>query len=442
MGPLQITATQGGSTSLGLSLEVRIVTGAKPAAQQTGSTVGTQSTTPNLSITPTTTGSLVYAAGLLTNAAAPTAESGTTILSNPGNAGLYYPSYATTSTTTSGTPVLMGSSTGTGIAISVTEIVPSGSSVTEWSNQPTNASGVSNAITTGHVVPPPNSLLVAIVSSNGGSGTTTMSISDTWNLKWINLQQENGGGHGYVGIWIAQIPDPTPAMLYITDVSTHSTPTSAQVINYTPQGTKSLILCITTLYSSNSSVTSYNSITDNANNTWHYSTTASQSPPYAAESTGGQFYNTLIGWTWQDKGKATQYSFNFTGTAYVNMDISEWSGVGSIIGSAAASGTTGTSSMVGPTAPLIANSFAVSIINTINGTTAGPVTDSAGVGAASMPGEPFTNSIVMSGNNVSGQHSPYGFTWSNYGAGDDYSTCLLILAPPGAPSGVFFRLMP
>lgn len=441
MAGLTVTATQGGATTGGTALVVRVVTSAKVPASQTGAAVGAQSSTPNLSITPNATGSLLYTVGLTTNAAGPTAEPGVTLITSLGATGLDFNFYKSTSTTTSGTPVLMGSSTGTGIAISVAEILASSGSVSEWTSQPGAITSGTTVATTGNFSPPPNSLLVAMASSNGGAGTTTMTITDTWGLTWTNLQQENGGSHGYTGIWIAQVPDPTPTLVFVSDAALSSTPTNFQSVNYTPQSSKSFILCCASIYSSNNSVTGYTSITDNVGNTWRYATTSNQLPPYTFQSISGQFYNTIIGWTWQDAGAATNYHLNFSGSAFVNMSISEWSGVGSVNSAAAAASTAGAASLAGPTAALVTGSVGVGLINTLSGSLTGTVTGSDGINAISMPHDSTSNFVVYSTNSVAGQSSPYGFTWPNFGSGHDYASNIIILAPTGAATGSFFALV-
>jgi len=442
---MTVTVTEGGAISAGVSLAVQVVTGAKSPSAQLGAAMGAQSSTPNLSITPDATGSLLFSS-VLSGGALPVAETGEAEVYVGGNTSLYYSFYNSTSTTTAGSPVLMGSSVGTGVAISTAEILANGSAASLWPEQPegvTNTS-VTDSVTTAGFTPPPGALLVALVATNGIAGTTTVTISDSLGLTWTCLQQEDGGGNGYVGVWIARMPDPLPNLAYVYDVTSRSTTSNVQTVDYTPQSQKSLIVCCGSLYSSDNTVQGITSISDSANNTWFFSTTEDQFSPYIGHTVSGQFYNAFIGWTWQDKGIASAYNVNFSGNAYLNMDISEWSGAGSMTSGGAAAGVTSSANLDSPIGSVTVGSIGIAITNTINGSfSGGTVMGSDGMSINSMPNEPISNFVIFSGNSTANpllpSNSPYSFTYADFGSGADYCMAFVIINPRGAPTGAMFR---
>ena len=101
MATFTVTATEGGSTTNGIALLVKVITG--QAASQPGTVAGATQTGPNLSITPQATGSLVYGA-IIGLSGTYTAEGSTTLVQNSAHAGLQFVEVRTTSTTTALTP--------------------------------------------------------------------------------------------------------------------------------------------------------------------------------------------------------------------------------------------------------------------------------------------------------------------------------------------------
>src|SRR5215472_3655230 len=203
-----VTATQGGSTSSGISMAVKVITG--QSASQPGNTAGTTTTTSqSIAITPTNSGSFVYAS-ILGVGGTWSALANTTNTEFNGGAGLEFCECRLTATSTGGTGVTFGYSTtgAAGISASACEINNS-TGLAEDASAPA-ASGFTSAttVTSASFTPPAGSLLVVMVESNGGAAATTMAISDTFGLglTWTERVKQNTAGDGYSGIWTALVP--------------------------------------------------------------------------------------------------------------------------------------------------------------------------------------------------------------------------------------------
>jgi Glycosyl hydrolases family 16 len=234
---LTVTATAGGNTDTGIALLVKVLTGA--SASQPGATAGQISATPSVSVTPQATGSKVYGA-LLGLHGTYTAVSGTTIDADNTEPVpvLEYVQFATTGTTTASTPVTVGATaTANGISVSAAEILASGTIAEDASSPAAAFANAAETATTAAFTPPAGSVLVAMISSNGSAGTTTMQVADNFGLAWTEVIKENGGGHGYSGVWVAAVtatpsnpvgnPSGGPFVLAFTDdfATAYTTPT-------------------------------------------------------------------------------------------------------------------------------------------------------------------------------------------------------------------------
>ena len=199
-----VTATEGGSTTNGISLAVVVVTGQN--ASPIGIVQSATSATPSLSTgAGVTTGSWVY--GSLIGLTTITANGSTTFESNHNAGGLQYVAARTTSTMTGGSAVTVGGTGGTGISICLQEILAGAGLAEDASAPPAVFTNAATTITTASFTPANSSLLVAMVSSNGAAGVTTMTVSDTGlGLTWTERVKQNGAGNGYSGIWTAPGP--------------------------------------------------------------------------------------------------------------------------------------------------------------------------------------------------------------------------------------------
>jgi len=212
--PLTVTATQGGSAFQGLGLQVKVLTGAEPAASQAGGTGTAAGSAANqVSVTTTQTGSYVYVA--LSEGEPATAAAGCTILgsySDAVNGGEWYGAIRTVSAT--GTPgaVTVGGNLTSGasfVDIAAAEILAATSIAEDASSPVYAATSTATAITTASFSPPAGSLLVAIVASDGaadGVSDTTMSVADTMSLTWTPLAQAADPSTCYAGIFVADVP--------------------------------------------------------------------------------------------------------------------------------------------------------------------------------------------------------------------------------------------
>jgi len=207
-----VKATQGGNTATGMSMVLKVITGA--ALAQPGVT-GTQqftSANPDISVTPAGSGSTVYGALLCSGTGAVTANGSTTFLQTTSGSGLRYVQFSGPSTTASSAQDLGTTGATTGLDIAVAEILAGpGLTLAEDASSPAvTAFSATFNITTASFTPPRGSLLVLMVSSNGSAGTTTMAITDTsgQNLTWAEQAKANGNSKGYAGVWSAQMPAP------------------------------------------------------------------------------------------------------------------------------------------------------------------------------------------------------------------------------------------
>jgi hypothetical protein len=204
-----VKAQQGGATATSMSLVLKVVTGAAPV--QPGTTANANAISE--SVTPLDTGSWIYGAILAGATGSLTALSGNTFSQAATGGGLHTAQLRTTSTVTGGTPITVGSSTGTAISVVAAEIIAQGTLAEDASAPAVSGFVIATSITTASFSPPAGSLLVLMVSSNGAAGTTTMAVTDTsaLGLTWVEQAKRNGASNGYTGVWTAQMPSPPRA---------------------------------------------------------------------------------------------------------------------------------------------------------------------------------------------------------------------------------------
>jgi hypothetical protein len=213
MTTFTVTATQGGSTAVGMALRVFVLTQA--AASQPGGVAGNQFlnvTSFTQTVTTTQTGSRVYGACYHSPSLTSTPAAATTIVDDiaDGTNNQQFTTFKATALT--GTPgattlgfTVASSSTG---PLAEAEILTAGT-LTEDASGPAVVSTTSlTAVTTASFTPPAGSLLVALVCSDGGVGVTTMALTDTsgLGLTWVEQVHNNPAGGDYAGVWTAQIP--------------------------------------------------------------------------------------------------------------------------------------------------------------------------------------------------------------------------------------------
>lgn len=211
---LTVTAAQVGVTYAGMSMSMRVLTGA--ALSQPGTVAGnsTFGTPQDQAVTPSASGSVVYGAalGVADGTFAPTGASS------------YFQDYETTYSlgqlrntgyTSAGTPVTLGNSgTDYGVVFALAEILAaSGGALAEDPSSPIpTAYSAVTTMTTAAFQPPPSSLLVLMVSAVGSlhsfSGVTAIGVTDSsgLGLNWVQAAAQNANGSGYAGVWIAQVP--------------------------------------------------------------------------------------------------------------------------------------------------------------------------------------------------------------------------------------------
>jgi hypothetical protein len=201
---MTVTAAQSGSTTPGMVLAVKVVTGA--AASPIGATASSI-TAVEEAITPVGTGSWVYGAAADNQSSPFSAASGTTFSESFFDSAEVWAgaTFRSTSTTTAGTPVTLGSSNPPAApGLALVEIL-SGSGVAESPVSPVGLSGNVTTLTTGSFLPPAGSVIVVMVGSVIGG---TVAITNTGGLTFT--QQASGpGSYGVVSVWTAVIPTPS-----------------------------------------------------------------------------------------------------------------------------------------------------------------------------------------------------------------------------------------
>jgi hypothetical protein len=209
---ITVTATQGGSTANGILLRVYVVTGAKPAAQQTGGALnlGFASNTNAWtgSITTTANSNVYGAASLSGSGNSPTATAVTIIdTSSDATNGETYVTFSALNVTAGATTRGINTSPATAGTLGAFEVLAATTLAEDASapgSQPfTSTSGIT--VTSGSFTPVPGSLLVALVSSDGGAGSTTMTVSGG-GLSWSQKTSNPAAGEDYAGVWMADVP--------------------------------------------------------------------------------------------------------------------------------------------------------------------------------------------------------------------------------------------
>jgi hypothetical protein len=211
---MHVTATSGGSTSDGIRLVVKVLTGA--AAVQNGATAAqscdfTVGAAHQATLTTTVTGSLVYGAIDSQGSTALTALANTTINSYfDSNVTEWFADCVTSAPT--GTPgiVAVGASApvgGGGCALA--EILPNGTLAEDTSAPSVAEDDLNTTVTTADFAPPGGSLLVALVSASSSTGVETMTVSGG-GVTWTPLSEANAANSSYAGVWIAIAPTPGP----------------------------------------------------------------------------------------------------------------------------------------------------------------------------------------------------------------------------------------
>jgi hypothetical protein len=206
-----VTATQGGSTAAGMTITVKVLTGA--SATQNGQTAKSSAiTTPQLAITPNAAGNQVYGAVSANSASNYTPAATTTFSSNNHTSGPALGTYRSTAVTTT-SPTTYGATAPSGIpagqiSLAMAEIVAASSgSLAEDASSPSPVTVSATTVSTAGFTPPPGTLLVAMVATSGGqAGTLTVTVTDSDSLAWTQLTDVSGTSLGNTGVWIAFVP--------------------------------------------------------------------------------------------------------------------------------------------------------------------------------------------------------------------------------------------
>jgi hypothetical protein len=208
-----ITSTQAGSAANGMLLQLMIITGARPSAQQTGAVASKSASTGanQASITTTVTGSQVY--GAIVSGFSPTAAGTTTFINNfndTTNANFYVSCKATSATGTPGATTI-GSTVSSSGGVALLEILPAATLAEDTTDAPPLVTTmVATTAATVNFNAPPGSLLVALVATNGGGAVNNNTVSGG-GITWTQMVAAHASAQDYAGVWIADIPMPSAA---------------------------------------------------------------------------------------------------------------------------------------------------------------------------------------------------------------------------------------
>lgn len=191
---------------------------------------------------------------------------------------------------------------------------------------------------------------------------------------------------------------------------------SSQVISYTSTGGNTLIL--TFGFDNPSTAPSNLTITDSASNTWHYSTSNANNPPYAQASLGGTPTGSFIAWC-IGANAVTSVTISLTNQDQWQGTLSEWSGIVSL-DTAAATGTgSGTGNFSSPSITLGNAGDLVVGHGEVN----------AGVNTVS-PGSTFSTDNPNSCYALPGATGAFSFTWTTSG-NNGYVAAVAAFSPSG-----------
>lgn len=205
-----VTATQGGSVATSMVMSVRVITGA--AGVQNGSVASASlgSGATQVSITPTTNNSWVYAGfnsgglGSFTPAANNTQEVNFAGTSN--QIGIT----RSTSTLTGGTPFTAGTTAPSGGGqIVAAEVISAGTLAEDASSPPVVTTAGSGPITSAAFSPPSGSIVLVIVATGGSAGVSTLTLTNSGGLTFTQLVTANASLFGVHAIFVAFIPAAT-----------------------------------------------------------------------------------------------------------------------------------------------------------------------------------------------------------------------------------------
>lgn len=217
LGQDYVVATAAGLAQYGgIGIQVSVLTGASSGFGNTATSVAV--TTPQLAITPTYTGSLVY--GALNNAIAATAftaDTDSTFTMNlaESSVGATFGAFYDPAATTAATPITVGASAPTTTAayagIALLEVRQGTGQTLAQNAASTAGTGYqfTSVAASPAFMPPPGSLLLAIISTAyvATSGTAvTMAVEDYMGLTWSQRVSAAGPSSGYAGIFTAVVP--------------------------------------------------------------------------------------------------------------------------------------------------------------------------------------------------------------------------------------------
>jgi hypothetical protein len=211
---MTVTVTGSGPAPVVTALAVAVLTGA--AATQNGVTAsnGAVSGTPDLAVTPGSTGGYVYGAMLTYPATvAYTATAATTYTANTFDTAVTNCGYGilhSTAKTTASTPVTLGATAPGSItagSIALAEVKASGTLAIDAST-PAGVTGHAGAsLVTASFTPPAGSLLVTGASGmDNTAGAIALAVTDSSGLSWTRLVLASGTGNGAAAVWVAVVP--------------------------------------------------------------------------------------------------------------------------------------------------------------------------------------------------------------------------------------------
>lgn len=205
-----VTGSQSGSTSPGMMIRVKVLTGASQGTQNGATATQAGAAAHQAAITPTQIGSVIYGSGFDVGSTALTAASGCTAIdSSHLTDGITHGSVKTSAATSALTSETVGFSAPADAGLlALAEILANGT-ITEDASSPAVATTTAGLTVTAPAFSPPySSVLVVMLSTNGGASVVTPAVSDTSGLGLIWHQRVliNPTGGGSASVWYALMP--------------------------------------------------------------------------------------------------------------------------------------------------------------------------------------------------------------------------------------------
>jgi hypothetical protein len=201
-----ITVTASEASAVAWYMRVLVLTGATAAG---GAHVLAYGSTPSNPITPNGNNSLIVWAieNSGSNSVPSPATSNTALDGAAGSQGDAYTHGYYSGTVTSGTPVTVGCTSGSGAQMSAYEVLASGGSTpVRDASAPALATAAATSVTSASFTPPAGSVVTALIACYDTAGSITLTVSDSSSMTWTQRAFLNNFSQGFSAVYTATVP--------------------------------------------------------------------------------------------------------------------------------------------------------------------------------------------------------------------------------------------